>query len=122
MLPRGNDESMYRLVLQHDDFGIHNMSISLGETGQPEITSVYDWETGCIVPAILTEVELAVSGVDYIMDENGDPDVVRHAEEGSEDRRQENIEYANLYLKVSVLLWFLCQCVQNLSYFAMPVL
>ena len=41
------DDSLYHFVLEHGDYGIHNMSII------PEVqtvTSLYDWETGHIVP------------------------------------------------------------------------
>ncbi|EHK44130.1 hypothetical protein TRIATDRAFT_265731 [Trichoderma atroviride IMI 206040] len=47
--PKGDDENvLYRFVLEHGDFGIHNMSIAMDLNQQPFITSVYDWETGCI--------------------------------------------------------------------------
>ena len=44
MLPADADEeaSLYRLVLDHGDFGIHNMSITVDATGRPCITSLYD--------------------------------------------------------------------------------
>lgn len=57
-------ETFYRLVLEHDDFGAHNMSV----TNDGKVTSVFDWETGHIVPAILSDprgwvaVDLGVEG------------------------------------------------------------
>jgi hypothetical protein len=42
MLPGGEDEVLYRLVLQSDDYGIQNMSIFVDETAQVSVTSVYD--------------------------------------------------------------------------------
>jgi len=33
------------------------MSITIDANGQPFVTSLYDWETGCIVPAILSDPE-----------------------------------------------------------------
>lgn len=47
ILPDDDDE-LYRLVLQHDDFGIHNMSVFVDEDGHLTITSVYDWETDAL--------------------------------------------------------------------------
>jgi hypothetical protein len=47
IMPTDNDEnSLYRLVLEHGDFGIHNMSITMDDNGLPFVTSLYDWETG----------------------------------------------------------------------------
>ncbi|KAJ8125508.1 hypothetical protein O1611_g8131 [Lasiodiplodia mahajangana] len=54
IIPADDERNLlYRLVLEHGDFGIHNMSIEIG-TGQPRVTSLFDWETGYIVPAILS--------------------------------------------------------------------
>ncbi|KFY82602.1 hypothetical protein V498_08533, partial [Pseudogymnoascus sp. VKM F-4517 (FW-2822)] len=69
----GDESSFYRFVLEHGDFGIHNMSIVVEENGQPLVTSIYDWETGCIVPAILSDPLMAVSPVDLVLDENAGP-------------------------------------------------
>jgi len=71
---------LYRLVLDHGDFGIHNMSINLDANGQPTITSLYDWETGCIVPAILSDPLMAVT-VDLIINDNGAPSITRITED-----------------------------------------
>ena len=50
ILPADNKQpSLYRLVLEHGDFGIHNMSITLDANGQPLVTSLFDWEAGCIL-------------------------------------------------------------------------
>jgi hypothetical protein len=37
-----NQTSLYRLVLDHRDFGIHNMSIIIDANGQPLVTSLYN--------------------------------------------------------------------------------
>ncbi|KXT05085.1 hypothetical protein AC578_7553 [Pseudocercospora eumusae] len=60
MLPEEDSSHacLYRLVLDHGDFGIHNMNID----ESPRITSLFDWETGCIVPAILRDTNLSVAG------------------------------------------------------------
>jgi hypothetical protein len=55
---------LYRHVLEHGDYGIHNLSISTSPDGSPLITSVFDWETACIVPAWLADPLVAVIGAD----------------------------------------------------------
>ena len=70
-MPASSDSdqnSFYRLVLEHGDFGIHNMSITTDADGQPLVTSLYDWETACIVPAILSDLLMAVT-VDLATDD-----------------------------------------------------
>ncbi|GAM89005.1 hypothetical protein ANO11243_070390 [Dothideomycetidae sp. 11243] len=74
MLP-ADEPQLYRLVLDHGDFGIHNMTIDL-VNDHPHITSLFDWERGCIVPAILSDPELAVI-VDLVTDEKANPSVTR---------------------------------------------
>lgn len=77
ILPADSSEaSLYRLVLDHGDFGIHNMSITINANGSPRVTSLYDWETGCIVPAILSDPLMAVA-VDLVTDENATPSITR---------------------------------------------
>ncbi|KAF9769959.1 hypothetical protein IL306_012539 [Fusarium sp. DS 682] len=56
-----NKPTLYRLVLDHGDFGIHNMSI----TDECAVTSVFDWETGCIVPAILSDGSYNATPAEY---------------------------------------------------------
>ncbi|KAF8694423.1 hypothetical protein AX14_002043 [Amanita brunnescens Koide BX004] len=69
IMPTDNDEgSLYRLVLEHGDFGIHNMLITMNDNGLPIVTSLYDWETGSIVPAILSIPLMAVA-VDLVTNE-----------------------------------------------------
>ncbi|KAK4500572.1 hypothetical protein PRZ48_008761 [Zasmidium cellare] len=77
MLPQeeGSNSEIYRLVLEHGDFGIHNMTID-DEGSSPEITSVFDWETGCIVPALLSDT-LMCTLVDLGIDGQGRPAVTR---------------------------------------------
>lgn len=77
MLPKETTDTplFYRLILEHGDFGIHNMTIDDGDT--PTITSLFDWETGCIVPALLSDTCMAVAGADLILDEDARPAVKR---------------------------------------------
>lgn len=91
--------SLYRLVLDHGDFGIHNMSITRDTNYKPLVTSVYDWETGCIVPAILSDPLMAVS-VNLSADENAAPSVSRFTDSGHSDELERYMTWAREYLKV----------------------
>lgn len=82
MLPEDEGGDLYRLVLQHDDYGIHNMSIlplaadGLGRGGKGarvSITSVFDWEAARVVPVLLSEVDLLVHGRLLAADDEGRP-------------------------------------------------
>ena len=46
--PDAPEASLYRLVLEHGDFGIYNTTITKQESGEPLLTSLFDWETACI--------------------------------------------------------------------------
>ena len=92
--------SLYRLVLEHGDFGIHNMSITMDANGQPLVTSLYDWETGYIVPAILSDPEMAVI-VDLTTDENAAPSITRVLDDATADDRVLYMTWARQYIKVS---------------------
>ncbi|UPL02379.1 hypothetical protein LCI18_013313 [Fusarium solani-melongenae] len=59
----------------HDDFGIHNMLNLVTESGQTSITSLFDWETGCVVPVVLSKIVFFIAGGDLTIDENGEPSV-----------------------------------------------
>lgn len=69
-----DQSSLYRLVLDHGDFGIHNMSITTNADGQPLVTSLYDREIACIVLAILSDPLMAVA-VDLVTDNNVAPSI-----------------------------------------------
>ncbi|KAJ9634519.1 hypothetical protein H2199_008976 [Coniosporium tulheliwenetii] len=93
----GDQTSLYRLVLDHGDFGIHNMSITLDENDQLLVTSLYDWETGCIVPAILSDPLMAVA-VDLMADENG-PSVTRVSDSATLEDSARYMTWARQYFK-----------------------
>lgn len=95
--------SLYRLVLQHGDFGIHNMSITTDADGQPLVTSLYDWETACIVPSILSDPMMAVT-VDLATDENATPSIIRVSDDATPDDRAHYTIWAQQYFKVRCLL------------------
>jgi len=103
IMPADNDQPyLYRLVLDHGDFGIHNMSITVDANGQPLVTSLYDWETGCIVPAILSDPFIAVT-VDLVTDENAAPSFIRVPHDATLDDRAEYMAWARQYFKVRSL-------------------
>ncbi|KAF7197590.1 hypothetical protein HII31_01093 [Pseudocercospora fuligena] len=84
---------LYRLVLDHGDFGIHNMTID----ERPKITSLFDWETGSIVPAILSDTNMSVAGADLIIDESGRPALTRLSSKASEAERVQHVSCTEHY-------------------------
>ncbi|KAG6362093.1 hypothetical protein INS49_010322 [Diaporthe citri] len=99
ILPEGDDEVLYRLVLQHDDFGLHSISVDVDEAGELSLTSVYDWETGCIIPVILSEIEFSIAGCRLIVDEKGEPSVhLRSDQEREPERSAQNQRYSADFL------------------------
>ena len=100
IMPADSDQStLYRLVLEHGDFGVHNMSITMDEKGQPLVTSLYDWETGCIVPAILSDPLMAVT-VDLVTDENATPSITRLPGDSTPNDCEQYMTWARQYFKV----------------------
>ncbi|KAH8883090.1 hypothetical protein GQ53DRAFT_883603 [Thozetella sp. PMI_491] len=85
ILPKDDGpDSLYRLVLEHGDFGVHNMTIAEGSDALPQVTSLFDWETGCIVPALLSDPLMAVT-VDLVVDHNAAPSFTRVSEGASSE-------------------------------------
>ena len=100
-MPAGSDSdqsSFYRLVIEHGDFGIHNMSISTDADGQPLITSVYDWEVASIVPAILSDPIMSVI-VDLVTDEDAVPSITRVDDDTTPDEHAEYMTWTRQYFK-----------------------
>ncbi len=91
--------SLYRLVLDHGDFGIHNMSIIMDANGSPLVTSLYDWETGCIVPTILSDPLMAVA-VDLVTDENANPAITRVPSDATPSDHVQYMEWTRHYFEV----------------------
>lgn len=91
VMPRAIDTlsevSLYRFVLEHGDFGIHNMTVRQADPGVPEITSVYDWEAGRIVPAVLSEPKMVVTA-DLVLDEEARPAIRRWGDGDSPEKLQ----------------------------------
>ncbi|TVY93158.1 hypothetical protein LAWI1_G000863 [Lachnellula willkommii] len=100
IMPAGGDQtSLYRFVLEHGDFGIHNMSIAMNADGQPIVTSLFDWETACIAPAILSDPLMAVI-VDLTTDEESSPSIIRVPKDATPDDRELYITWSRQYFKV----------------------
>ncbi|KAM0418891.1 hypothetical protein ACHAPT_012156 [Fusarium lateritium] len=70
------------------------------ETGQTSITSVFDWETGCIVPVVLSEIIFYIAGCNLITDEDGKPSVFIRSELASRpEERVKNQAHSTEFLK-----------------------
>ena len=91
-----------RLVLDHGDFGVHNMSITMNASGLPLMTSLYDWETGCIVPGILSNPVMAVT-VDLAANEKAAPSITRVSDDTTTDEITEYMAWATKYFEVRIL-------------------
>lgn len=100
LLPQGNEDKLYRFVLEHGDFGIHNTSIKIDESGKPEVTSLYDWETGYIVPAILSDPLVAVDPVDLVVGRDGEAGLERIPESSTEEQKEEYSKWAGFCIKI----------------------
>ncbi|KAJ6780650.1 hypothetical protein PWT90_01746 [Aphanocladium album] len=89
--------SLYRLVLEHGDFGIHNMTISIDSiSSEALVTSLYDWETGCISPALLSDPEMAVT-VDLNVNADASPSVSRVKADSTTEELEVYAKWARLY-------------------------
>lgn len=98
--PETEAGSRYRLVLEHGDFGIHNASIAV-DGREPKVNSLYDWETGCIVPAILSDVLVAVVGIDIITNHDAEPAITRIPKEVPATDLTAYAEWARHYIEVN---------------------
>lgn len=94
-----HDDALYRLVVEHGDFGIHNMTIT-SHAHVPTVTSVFDWETACIVPALLSDPAMAVE-VDLVLDEEANPKVTRTPGDVPEEEQNLYTTWTNEYFKVA---------------------
>lgn len=101
--PDSEQGELYRLVLEHGDYGIHNMTITIDpNTKQPRVTSIYDWETGHITPAILSDPEMAVI-VDLTTNADAKPMVTRVKADATTAERTTFASWATHYSKVCSL-------------------
>jgi hypothetical protein len=93
-------DALYRFVLDHGDFGMHNMTVAMNDDNEPYITSIFDWEGGSVVPALLSEPKM-VTTVDLIVDENGAPSISRWGDGDSPEKMTEYRKWTKRYYKVS---------------------
>ena len=100
MPPENASKSLYRFTLEHGDFGIHNTSIADDASGRPLVTSLYDWETACIAPALLSDPLVAAGPVDLIIDGEGRPAVTRIPKEATASDLEGYAMWAQHYIKV----------------------
>lgn len=104
IMPKGDDNmDLYRFVLDHGDFGIHNMLIAMDKNNQPLVTSLFDWETGHIVPAILSDPLMAVT-VDLVAGEDAAPSLTRLPDTATADLLEETSTWSRQYFKVRFCL------------------
>ena len=100
LLPQENSDILYRLVLEHGDFGIHNTSIITDDICMPGVTSLYDWETACIVPALLADPLVAAGPVDLITNERAEPAVTRIPGSSTAAELEAYATWSRHYIKV----------------------
>ncbi len=98
--PDTPEQSLYRFVLEHGDFGIHNTTIMKQASGEPLVTSLFDWETACIRPALLSDPLVAAGPVDLIVDENAGPSVARLPRDSTPADIEMYGAWASHYIKV----------------------
>jgi hypothetical protein len=109
IIPLHDDgRGLFRLVLEHGDFGIHNMSITKDANGLPLVTSVYDWETACIVPAMLSDPMMRFT-VDLVTNEDAAPSLTRLYDSATPTDIEEYKIWAEQYFTVCscpIFPWF----------------
>ncbi|KAK0643284.1 3-hydroxybutyryl-CoA dehydratase [Cercophora newfieldiana] len=93
------EQSLYRLVIEHGDFGIHNTTTTIQASGEPLVTSLFDFETACVWPALLSDPLVAASPVDLIVDEDGRPSVTRLPAEATQADLETYAGWANHYVQ-----------------------
>ncbi|OBT95779.1 hypothetical protein VE01_06525 [Pseudogymnoascus verrucosus] len=76
------------------------MSIVVEANDRPLVTSLYDWETGCIVPAILSDPSMAVSPVDLVIEENAAPSFDNEPDDTTVEEGLKYTAWATEYAKV----------------------
>lgn len=96
--------SLYRLVIEHGDFGIHNTTITeQTDSGEPLVTSLFDWETACVWSALLSDPLVAISPVDLVVGEDGEPSVTRLPEKATAADLETYAGWAKHYVQVSTI-------------------
>ncbi|KAJ3043252.1 hypothetical protein HDV00_005572 [Rhizophlyctis rosea] len=89
--------TFYRFVLEHGDYGVHNLTVSTADR-TPRVAALYDWETGHIVPAILSDPEVVFS-VDIGIDDEGKAVISRVEDDVTEEEVEEFREWGDIYVQ-----------------------
>lgn len=79
------------------------MSIQRPENGTLKISSLFDWETGSIVPALLSDPTFWVQAGGVGVDENGDAKLVDISESATVEEIKTRMAEAQEYTTVSTL-------------------
>lgn len=94
------DNSLYRFVLEHGDFGIHNATITKADDDKPLVIFLYDWETACIAPALLSNPLVAAGPIDLVTNEAAKPAVTRIPRKPTASQLEEYATWSRHYIKV----------------------
>lgn len=95
-----SSSSLYRFVLEHGNFGIHHTSIAIDANLDPQVTSLYDWQEACIVPALLSDPEVRVIPIDLIAGDLGEACITRAPAISTATDREEYTAWAEHYFQV----------------------
>jgi hypothetical protein len=99
-----SDVDLYRFVPEHDDFAAHNITIQVFYDDPAEVTSLFDWERGYIVPAILADPMVQVSVGDKLLflevNGSGEPGLGRIPDGATDDELSLYQGWAKRYVEV----------------------
>ncbi|KAJ3457056.1 hypothetical protein MRS44_014197 [Fusarium solani] len=94
------DISGRRLMIFEMAQGQCRLWSDLDQQQRTSITSIFDWETGCIVPFALSEITFLVAGWNLTIDEDGEPSVyVRPGWAPNLEERDKNQECSAEFVK-----------------------
>jgi hypothetical protein len=88
---------LYRFVLEHNEFGVHKTTVAAGIDGLPQVTSLFDWEYGRIVPALAVDPTVQLDCVDLCVDQHGQPGFWP---QGGVAPQDEHMMWAEVYVQV----------------------
>src|SRR5436190_738838 len=85
-------------------FGIHNTTIAIQAcSGEPLVTSLIEWDTACVWPALLSDPLVAAGSVDLIVDEDSRPLVTRLLSGATQVDLETYAGWANHYIQVPTI-------------------
>lgn len=98
--PETRHATFYRLVIDHGDYGMWNMTSTIDEDEKPLITSIFGWDTSTVVPAIFSDLKLSVE-IDLVADHYGNPAVTRLPPDASAAKLAQYKVWSRQYITVS---------------------